>query len=240
MGSVLSRQPPAISSFRVSLRCWELPHPRQTSWWLAGQRYYTGSAISIPTHRPRLAKALGDLHICSTSPSPQPHFLLLPFVSWSLVNIVFPNLHLRVYFWRAQPVTRTVYWNTIVCVVLVVCFLSLFQDHSQALPWGHFCSLKTTSLSGQNLWLKYAWVLRIRMERWAEREVANPEGMGLLWTRKGSTVWSLCSISIKTWPPCIYNTPARLQRGLAELCKSETVELRNWGTTMMAAKFLGP
>lgn len=62
--------------------------------------------------------------------------------------------------------------------------------------------------------------------------------MELLWTRKESVIWGLCSISFKTCPLHVHNIPRRPQRGQAELCHSESLELTNWGTD--ASKIPGP
>ena len=142
----------------------------------------------------------------------QPNFSFCSIMlhEWIISKYLVPWPPPGICLWREQPVTTITDWAPTMCVVPFAYFLSSFQEHTQTLPWDHLCSLKIILPLGQNLWCKNAWAWRVWMEGWPERGVANPGGMGLVWTRKGSVVWALCSVSIKTCPPCMYSTPAEL------------------------------
>lgn len=105
VGNAMSQQPPVVSSFRVCLSCRQPPHWGShllmvaCIWWLseADQPFeiYAGHwwAFLTPELPARLAEALPNLLLNSTSPSGQPCVFSIPFagVDWSLMNTCTPN-----------------------------------------------------------------------------------------------------------------------------------------------------
>lgn len=135
VGNANSRQPPAVSSFRICLSCgvsaWSHVHLGAVwIWWLNMGWSFFFSGLSSPRqlfwdnakgHFSLQSSPLGwptlqfDFSLCQSC---SPHFLSQVLI---LINILCPKLHLRIYFWWTHPATFSLqYFMPRMCQICIM------------------------------------------------------------------------------------------------------------------------